>query len=168
MQNTSKFEMLTPLFQSISEQLRINWPEKWEYQKQFYDQTNPEFKIPNTIFTTITVNKNYRTGCHKDPKNLEDSISAMLCIRRGNFTGGYLILPTWRIALKMDTGDICLFDSQKDWHGNTSIIPITKDTERCTLVCYLRHGMTKCCSAEEELEIVKRRHHRNNYQRELT
>jgi len=155
--NPEKWARMQPMFAKISNTFREVWPEKWEYQKGVYDQINEDFKIPGTIFTTITINHNYRTACHQDGKNLDGAVTAMVLLRHGQYEGGHLVLPKYRVAFRMDTGDVAFFNAAEEWHGNTPLIPITKECSRCTLVCYLRKNMVSCGSIKEELELAKHR-----------
>lgn len=75
----------------------------------------------------------------------------MILMRQGKFEGGIVVLPEWKIAAKLETGDLILFRNMQDIHGNTKIIPLTKDYQRCTMVFYYREEMIKCGTAADEL-----------------
>jgi len=150
-----KFEAMIPFFQEVDRVHELLDPEGYWLQKEWADKTNEDFIIKGTIYTSVTVNKNFRTAAHFDAKNLDKSSSAMVLIREGKFNGGHLVLPEWRIAVQLDTSDVVVFKAQEELHGNTKIIPLSKNYQRCTLVHYYRKGMIHCGSAKDELERIK-------------
>lgn len=151
-----KFAKLFPLIQEVDALFRECVPDRYAVQKGFADRTPPDFVIPGTAFTTITVNKNFRTACHQDAGDLEEGFSCLSLIREGSYRGGNLVLPAWRIAARLDTRDVIFFDAH-EFHGNTQIVPLSPDAQRCSLVYYYRTKMVDCRSAAEELEQVKNR-----------
>lgn len=153
--NPDKFQYLLPLFKEVSDLHKQRDPVGWGLTNKWASATNPDFVIPGTPYTTVTVNKNFRTAAHLDAQNLKEATCAMLLMRQGQFSGGYVVFPEWRFAMKMDTGDVCIFRNMKDFHGNTRIIPISPDYQRCTLVFYYREGMINCGSVDEELEFIR-------------
>jgi hypothetical protein len=151
------YEELLPLFQKVAEVHQKYDPKGYEVSQSYQRRTNPAFTIPGTAYTTVTINKNFRTYAHLDANNLKDSTCAMALIREGNFTGGLVVFPEWRIAVQMDTADVVIFRNMKDFHGNTKIVGLSKDFQRCTLVHYFREKMVNCGTPAEELERAKRR-----------
>ncbi len=151
------YATLLPLFQQVDFTHFQLDPVGWAHAKSYAAKTRPEWLIPGTNFTSVTINKNFRTAAHLDAANLKDGTCAMLLIREGRFDGGYVVFPEWRFAVAMDTSDVVVFRNMKDFHGNTPIIGKTKNYQRCTLVHYFREGMVNCGSAVEELERAKRR-----------
>jgi hypothetical protein len=151
-QHPEQFQSLLPLFTRVNELHKEYAPESWAYQNEIVQRTSKDFVIPSTIYTTVTVNKNFRTAYHLDAKNAPLGMAPMLLMRQGKFEGGTVVLPEWRIAAKLETGDLILFRNMQDIHGNTKIVPLTKDYQRCTLVFYYREEMVKCGTAAEELE----------------
>lgn len=151
-----KFAKVLQMIQSISRDFEEFVPEKWAAQKAFCEKTHPDFVLKNTVYSTITVNKNFRTACHKDAGDLPQGISAMAVIREGQWTGCNLVLPDFRIAVKLDTADLIFFDPH-EFHGNTQLIPLSKNYQRCSIVCYFRELVQYCLSAEEELSRVQKR-----------
>lgn len=154
-ENPEKWGKLVPLFKGISSVFAQSVPDRFAVQKEFVDRTAPAFVIPETVFTTITVNKNFRTACHKDAGDLPQGFGVMVIIREGLFKGGLLTFPDFGVAVKYDTGDI-LFADVHEWHGNTEIVPLSRDFQRCTLVCYYREKMNLCGTPEQELELAKK------------
>jgi hypothetical protein len=95
----------------------------------------PRWRVLNTVFTTIYIIKNLRTAYHSD-RNLPDVMTAMLPM--GNFTGGELVLPEWRIAIAYRPGDLLLFD-EGQLHGN---LPFKG--ERLAAVFYYARDIADC------------------------
>jgi hypothetical protein len=150
------FENLVPVCREASEFYRQCGEEKFAKQERHAHATHPDFLIPGTVFSTLTVNKNFRTACHKDAGNLQGTLNVMSLFREGIFTGGHIVLPDFRVAAKLETGDCIVFDAH-EFHGNTPIFQISKKFTRCTVVFYYRENMDRCGSAAAELERAKRR-----------
>ena len=155
--NPDDFNACLPLFQRVNEIHFEVAPVEWASQNEYAKKTHKDFLIPGTIYTTVTVNKNYRPAYHYDGKNMAGGFSGMLLIRDGIINGGYTVFPEYRAAVSMNTGDLIFFSGQSELHGNTPIIPMSIGAQRCTLVFYYRSGMINCLSAAEELERAKNR-----------
>lgn len=151
-----RFARIFPMLEKASDLFKKTVPERYANQLEFVNKTHSDWIIPGTVYTTVTVNKNFRTAAHKDAGDLESGFSNMITLCEGKFTGGNLVLPNWQIAAKLDNLDLILFDAH-EFHGNTQIAPRTKSTVRCTLVCYYREKMIRCKSAEYELDQAKNR-----------
>lgn len=154
LQNPEKFSVLLPMVQEVNSLFEKHIPDRYAVQKSYVDKTASDFVIPGTVFTTLTINKNFRTACHIDAGDLEAGFSCLSVIRKGKYKGGDLVLPNWRIAVQLDTFDLVMFDAH-EYHGNTQIIPLTPDATRCSLVYYYREKMVHCKTAKEELEFAK-------------
>ena len=163
----NKFEGLFPLFKEINGQFERHVPERYAVQQEVVARTKPEWVIRDTVFSTITVNNSYPTGVHKDAGDLEEGFSNVTALRRGNFRGGRLVFPEWRVAVDLQHGDTILMDAH-DWHGNTMLYcqrcgdpmergwhPDCKDgqgeaSERISVVAYFRTKVAQCASLDEE------------------
>lgn len=154
--NPKEFAMCMDYFREASEVFRQVAPDAWARQKAIYDETSPDYKIKDTVFTTVTVNKNYQTACHLDAGDLKEGMSCLGVIRRGTLEGGLFVLPRYRVAIKLDTYDLAIINPH-EFHGNTPIKKITAGAERLSLVLYYRTMMANCGSACEELERAKNR-----------
>lgn len=130
-------------------------PERHAAQQAAFDRTHADFKIPGTVFTTMTVNRNWRTALHQDAGDLPEGFGVMACFRTGRYTGGYYVMPRYRIAVDLRAGDV-IFSDVHEYHGNTALVGNAAQYERMTVVCYFREKMTECGSAQEELERAKR------------
>lgn len=149
------FEKLGPILRACSGLFEQYVPERYRVQKSFCDKTHKDFVIPGTVYTTLTVNKTFRTAAHLDAGDLQEGFSNMFVIKQGQVKGGHLVLPNYRIAVKLDNLDFVMFDAH-EYHGNTQIIT-GKNGVRCSVVCYYRTKMQECLSSREEFLRVKNR-----------
>ena len=162
---TEKWRGLWPLFDRVSELFEQHAPEKFAVQAAEARKAAPEWVIPGTPFTTITVNNTYATGVHVDKGDLEEGFSTLVTFRNGEFKGGWLCFPEYRTAVDMQDGDLLLMDAHA-WHGNTEFDPVPKRRtggaldgdpgfERISVVSYFRTKMTLCGSAADEAERAR-------------
>lgn len=156
MKHPEEFAKMLPMLKQTTGLFAEHVHDRYQVQKRYVDQTHKDFVIPETVYTTVTVNKNYRTACHLDAGDLASGFSNMIYLQDGLIGGGYLVLPNWRVAVQLGHLDLVMFDAH-EWHGNTQVVPLTKGATRCTLVCYYREKMVHCKSATEELLICKNR-----------
>jgi len=148
-----QYKKSLPYIRYISNLFKKYVPERWSKQKEQWDLTNNDFKIKDTVFTTVTVNKNFRTASHYDAGDLEEGFGNLAVLQTGDYTGGYTVMPKYGIGLNVRNFDLALFDVH-ELHGNTEIK--SKGLyERISIVCYFRKKMIECGSAKEELERVK-------------
>ena len=109
----------------------------------------PQYQIAKTAYSTITLNYDWRTACHKDKGDLEEGFGNLLVLEKAKsgfpdcpgFTGGYLGFPRWGVAVDVRQGDFIAMDVH-EWHCNTEV----QGTGRLSVVAYLRKGMVKCSS----------------------
>lgn len=157
-----RWPTLMPLWQGIAEEFEHNVPDRFAAQKARADDTPQEWIIRGTPFTTITVNNTYPTGVHKDAGDLDEGFSCLAVGRRGDFEGGHLTFPEYRVAVDMQDGDLILMDAHA-WHGNTVMHCACGDrlsegpcttcgAERISVVAYYRSNMVRCGDAAEEQE----------------
>jgi hypothetical protein len=153
---------LWPLFERIADNLAQHVPERYRAQMRAARKTSPDWVIPGTPFTTITVNNTYPTAVHTDKGDLESGFSTLCVFRRGEFKGGWLCIPQYRLAVDMQEGDLLLMDAH-EWHGNTPFDPMPTYNElgtmvgdpgfeRISVVSYFRTKMQDCGDAETEAE----------------
>lgn len=156
-----------PFIQKIDELYRELTPDKYEKQLKRAN-LKPLFKIPGTSFSTVTINRNFRTALHKDGGDYEDGFGNLTVLRRGKYQGGYTIFPQFGIAVDVDTNDYLAMDVHQ-YHANTPIYETDEDKEynaslpkvftdnpdvgtegiyenytRLTFVCYLRSKLIHC------------------------
>ncbi len=129
-----------------------------EYGKQFalVKKTSADFVIKGTVFTTVTVNKNWQTAVHKDKGDFKEGFGNLTALRKGTFIGGYLVLPRWGVGFDIQNGDLLMMDVHQ-WHGNTPIVKDDANAVRLSLVMYYREKMIHCKTMKEELKKVQTR-----------
>lgn len=150
-----RFTAALPFIKEVSEAFRHLAPQRYAAQLAAIEETHPDFYIPGTAFTTVTVNKNWQTAVHQDKGDYREGFGVLTAFTGGTFTGCFFVYPRYRVAVDMRTTDVLVGDVHC-WHGNTPFRPTGK-FERISCVFYYRDGMQKCGSAAEELEIVKNR-----------
>jgi hypothetical protein len=149
-----KFKQGIPFVKYIDEQYKNLCPEHYKKQKAISGGTNKNYVIGDTSFTTVTVNKNFRTACHKDSGDYPDGFGNLIVYSEGEYDGGLFCLPEYRVAINMESQDLLFVDVHK-WHGNTEIKPITDNWMRISFVLYYREYMYKCNQPSEELQKMK-------------
>ena len=152
-----KFAAALPYLVSLDSHFQNLAPERWEAQKMMCEATEPDWIIKGTVFTTITVNKNFQTAVHRDSGDFPDGFGVMTAFSAGEYEGFYLAFPGFDpvVAFDIRTRDLLLSDVH-EWHGNTTPCG-TPPWERISLVCYYREKMHFCKDRESELEWAKRR-----------
>jgi hypothetical protein len=152
----AKWKKFLPYIRRADDGFREFMPERWKIQREWADKTAGDWVIPESTFTTVTVNKNFQTAVHKDAGDLHDGFGVMSCLRNDKYEGGHLCFPEYRVAVDYSSGCLCLADVH-EWHGNTPLRNLRVGYERITLVFYYREHMIHCKSAREEEDWVKRR-----------
>ena len=145
-----KFKLSFPFLQSLNRGFKELLPWRWANQKGAADKIDQRYLVPDTVFTTITVNKTFRTACHRDAGDYTEGMSNLLVLSNtGKYTGAYLVFPEYRIAVNVRPGDLLLVNNHEIMHGNTPIV-CEEGAERISLVCYFREGMLELKSKEYE------------------
>jgi hypothetical protein len=158
-EHVDRWESTFPLLHEIAAAFAKYVPDRFAAQASYAEKTEAEWIVPNTPFTTITINNSYSTGVHTDKGDLDAGFSCLAVGRKGTFTGGYLTFPEYRVAANMQHGDLMLMDAH-EWHGNTGMFcehgrlsegPCTIcNAERISVVCYYRSEMVKCGTIDQE------------------
>jgi len=148
--NPEKFRMAYPFLQSLARGFKTLLPQRYANQKTATDKIDQKFVIEATPFTTVTVNKTFRTAAHRDAGDFTEGMSNLLTLSNdGKYTGGYLIFPEIRTAVNVRPGDLLLVNNHEVIHGNTPIV-CEEGSERISLVVYLRENMMQLGSWEYE------------------
>lgn len=149
--NPEKFEKAIPFLQTLNAGFAELLPQRHAAQKQFTDKLDPKFVIDGTVFTTLTINKTFRTAAHLDAGDYGPGFSNLLVLSNdGNYTGGYLILPEYRIAVNVRPGDLLLIANHTAIHGNTPIELGSETSERVSVVAYAREDLANLGTWEYE------------------
>jgi hypothetical protein len=156
--NADKFAAAMPFLEEVNRAFRDAAPARWGAQNRYVsDETGLREKgwlLGDTVFSTVTVNKNYRTGCHRDAGDYHPGFGNLTVFEGSahRYAGGYTVFPKFRCAVDLREGDFIGMDVH-EWHGNTEMtaaVPGEDDWERVSLVCYVRVEMTRCGTHEEE------------------
>jgi hypothetical protein len=151
-----RFAAAVPLFRAADRVFAESVPDRHAAQMAYVRRTSPDFVIPGTSFTTVTVNLNWQTAVHKDIGDLPAGFGVMTVLRAGSYSGCFLCFPAYRLAVDLRTRDVLLADVH-EWHGNTPFTGVPGSFVRLSLVLYYRSRMAECGTAAEELALVKRR-----------
>jgi hypothetical protein len=139
--NSSLWNQGLPFIKKCSKLYKEYSRPEWNIQKKEWDSIKNGIKIPDTVFTTITSNYNWRTACHKDSGDYPSGLGNLVVL--GNsFTGGYLGFPQFKVLIKIEPGDFLLMDVHQ-WHCNTPI-KTKNDGFRLSFVMYIRESMSRC------------------------
>lgn len=153
LKHPERFQKAIPFFQQVSEVFRTELPERWQAQRDVIDKSSQAFYIPDTVFTTVTVNRNWQTAVHTDKGDLQEGFGCMSAFDGGMYDGCYLVFPAFRLAVDMRMGDVLLADVH-EFHGS-SPFKITGRYERVSCILYYRAGIKKCGTIDEEIERAK-------------
>lgn len=136
----TQYQASLPFFERIDKIYEHLLPEY--HALQHAEATKTKFRVPNTSFSTVTINYNFQTHLHKDQGNFKKGF-ALLTVLGDGFEGSYLMLPQYRVAIDIREHDLlCL--NVNIWHCN-SPLKITNDRGyRISIVCYLREFINKC------------------------
>jgi len=165
--NFKKYNEGLPFIQHIDKLFQKLIPEAYNKQLVRAD-TKPHLKIPKTSFSTVTINRNFRTAMHRDAGDFRDGFGNLTVIERGKYHGGYTIFPQYGVAIDLRNNDFVAMDVHQ-WHCNTplyeteedkiyneSLEPAFKDNPevgtvgiyekytRISFVCYLREKIAAC------------------------
>jgi Oxygenase domain of the 2OGFeDO superfamily len=146
-----KFAMAYPFLQSLAQGFKELLPWRYNNQMEAAKKVDPRFLVPETPFTTVTVNKSFRTACHFDAGDLTSGLSNLLTLtNNGNYRGCHLVAPEYRVAVNPRPGDLLLINNHEVMHGNTQIELLDEEAERISLVVYFREKMLELGSKEYE------------------
>lgn len=152
----TRWSALLPYFGVIDRVFAEHLPDRYLAQQEVVQQTHPDFVVSGTVFTTVTVNRNWQSAVHVDAGDLPEGSGVMSVLRAGSYSGGVLVFPRYRLGIDMHTGDV-LLSNVHEWHGNTPIVGKTGRFTRVSCVFYYRRNMVECGSAAQELARAKAR-----------
>ena len=150
-QNPEKFAKSYPYLEHLSEAFQELLPWRYGNQKRAADKVDPRFLVPGTPFSTITVNRNFRTAAHYDPANMDDGF-ANICVfsNSDNYRGAYLVFPEIGYAVNIRPGDLLFVNNMAGLHGNTELILDDPNAERISIIAFFHEGMLTLGSMEYE------------------
>jgi len=167
-----------PFIQAIDRQFKELVPES--YAKQLArSKKQPEFRIDGTSFSSVTINRNFRTALHKDAGDYREGFGNLSVIERGKYHGGETLFPQYGVGFNLRSGDFIAMDVHQ-WHCNAALYETAEDKEfnstlpkiyehdvdtgtmgsehsftRISFVCYLREKLIDC-DAKESRAYYKR------------
>jgi GR25 family glycosyltransferase involved in LPS biosynthesis len=170
MDNFENFLEGMPYLKAIADSYKNLVPEKYFYQFG-RAEVIPYLQIPETPFSTITFNRNFRTALHQDKGDY--GFGNLSVVERGKYSGGYFVIPQYGVAIDMRSGDhLCvdvhqyhanteLYETPEQAEFNKTLSPLYNDSDvgvmgekdkytRISLVCYLRENIGKKCPLEKE------------------
>jgi hypothetical protein len=131
----------------------LNTPDnpRWDKLYSIFGNVKDEnYNLFGTVFTTLTMNWNFRTALHFDGNNVDGGIAVLSAMTKGEYDGHYLVFPQIRCAFDIRDGDFLAGDNQGLLHGNTAMIPKTPDAERVAFVYYSRERVARLDDLECE------------------
>lgn len=156
-----------PFIKKINELFKGLVPDRYAAQLK-QANARKKLKINDTAFSTITINRNFRTALHRDAGDLKAGFGNLTCIQRGKYHGGETMFPQFGVAIDLRTGDFLAMDVH-EWHCNAELyetaedkaynkkLPkvfkdnpevgtagLDKDYTRLSFVCYLREKIITC------------------------
>ena len=128
----------------------------------------PKYRIEDTAFSSVTINRNFRTAMHMDDGDFREGYGNLSVIERGKYSGGATIFPRFGVGFNVRTGDFLAMDVH-EWHCNTEMYETEADRAfnkglpaihnnslktgtfgsdksftRLSFVCYLREKLRGC------------------------
>lgn len=162
------FKQGIPFVQAVDDLYKELVPDRWKIQREYAKATNRNYIIGNTSFSTVTVNKNFRTAVHQDRGDLSKGFGNLIAYREGDWTGGYFCLPQFRVAFDLQNTDV-LFVDVHQFHANTpfyfdkiaqaglkEMTEWPSDYLRISFVLYYREEIIHCPSPTNELKKMKK------------
>jgi hypothetical protein len=146
---------LQPYIQVVDRAFAEGHPERYAVQRAIADATAQDFVINGTAFTTVTVNHDWQTACHRDAGDLREGFGVITCLRAGAYTGGHLCIPRYRVAVDLQSCDVLLFNVH-EVHGNLPIRGKKGGFKRVSCVFYYREKMLLGGDAAYEMARAKR------------
>ena len=104
-----------------------------------------DLNIP--ITNTLIYHNRYTTsGDHNESKNNQP-------LKHKNT---YLVFPEYRVAVNVTSTDVIIMNNTHLIHGNTEFKAKHGTYNRISLVCYLREGILKCGTMQQEIDRAKK------------
>lgn len=162
-------EELSDLYKLLNEK---KWEEQYEVAK------HKDWNIGLTPFTTLTINRNLRTGLHQDKGDF-GGWATISVVEEGKFNGGYFMMPKFGVGIDIRQGDLLCADVHQ-FHCNSELYTTEEQDKyneenckmykdviinmnvkgseykfsRISFVAYCRKNMNKCIN-EPEYPIKK-------------
>ena len=164
-----EFARSFPYLRKLDQKFKEMLPQRWGVQRKAADSIDPRFVIDDTVFTTLTVNHNWRTAAHLDAGDLGPGFSNISGLSKdGGWSGGHLVVPEYRAAIAIQPRDLLLVANHTAIHGNTELFPAEgqEKPDRLTVVAYFREDLFKLKSWDYEAlrrKFVQERSHNKEH-----
>ena len=184
-----KFQKGLPFIQKLNEKYKDLVPNV--YNKQYLRASKRDYlRIPDTAFSSVTVNRNFRTALHVDSGNFNGGMAVMTVLERGKYSGGYTVFPQYGIGFDVRHGDLLVMENCNTWHANTEITEnkaqkkynenlknifndnpavgtagLDKKYTRLTFVCYLREKLADCPKSSKGNQYILKYNQKNTYKK---
>jgi hypothetical protein len=153
------YEDAMPLFQAAAKVFQENLPVRFEGQMEAMRNLGPDWQIGDTPYTTLTINRDFRTAAHRDVGDLCESweshenprgFSNLVVLDNGKqYDGFYLCFPEFRVAADIRAGDMIMMNAHRI-HSNSPAFNYEEGFERMSVVMYFRESMLECGSKKYE------------------
>jgi len=157
--NHELYKEALPLFHAAANVFKNELPVRYMGQMEAMKQLGPDWQIGDTPYTTLTINRDFRTAAHRDVGDLCESwettenprgFSNLLVLDNGkNYDGFYLCFPEFRVAANIRAGDLILMNAHRI-HSNSPSFDYEEGFERMSVVMYFRESMLNCGSKKYE------------------
>ena len=148
--NAELFAKSFPYLRKLDKIFHEELPVRWAAQRAAADRLDPRFLIDSTVFTTLTVNHNWRTAAHRDAGDLDAGFSNISAVTgKDGWQGGVFILPEYRVGIDLRPGDLLLVANHTGIHANDALLGGDSD-DRLSIVAYFREDMFELKSIEYE------------------
>ena len=161
-----------PFLQAIDRQFKKLVPAPYQAQLKRI-KTTPAYRIADTAFSSVTINRNFRTALHKDAGDFKDGYGNLTVLERGRYHGGETLFPQYGIGVDLRAGDFVAMDVH-EWHCNAPMVETADDAAfnkglepvydksevgaqgederwtRISFVCYVREKLADCDTKETE------------------
>jgi hypothetical protein len=122
---------------AVDEVYREFAPEHYARQAEYVQTIPKALRLLGTNFSTMYVIKDKPTAVHRDKFDIPTGTGVMTTL--GEFVGGELCFPQYRVAIDYQPGDVLIADVH-ELHGNLPVV----SGERVAEVFFVRKGMHKC------------------------
>lgn len=120
-----------------------------DVEKKMQERILADWKIDDTIFTTISINFNQLIKTHTDSFNTRGSLSNVLILKQ-NAEGGQLYMPEYDAYIPQNHGDLTIFRGEEILHGVCDCN--LKQGYRASLVFYQLEQLKHCYPYLEEIK----------------
>jgi hypothetical protein len=166
-----------PYLQAISSQFKRLFPGPYARQLAAAKATGG-YQIADTAFSSLTINRNFRTALHKDAGDYSQGFGNLTVVERGSYHGGYTLFPQYGVGFDVRTGDFlgmdvhqwhcntAMYETAEDKKANKTLAPLFKESAaivsgtnvpytRISFVCYLREKLDACDPKETKAYYAK-------------